>query len=120
MSNAVSHEIKTPLSRMQFEIELAQQAQSVYARPDVEMRAQLSGDTDAIAGKPQQGVAVDLSKLEKRGSGPQARLESRLPKRTRIARRCEFCVMPRSGNTTTGNNAFYIERRRAVRRETAL
>jgi two-component system, OmpR family, sensor kinase len=32
MSNAVSHEIKTPLSRMQFEIELAQQAQSI---PDV-------------------------------------------------------------------------------------
>jgi two-component system, OmpR family, sensor kinase len=30
MSNAVSHEIKTPLSRMQFEIELAQQAQSVF------------------------------------------------------------------------------------------
>lgn len=29
MSNAVSHEIKTPLSRMQFEIELAQEAQSV-------------------------------------------------------------------------------------------
>jgi two-component system OmpR family sensor kinase len=29
MSNAVSHEIKTPLARMQFEIELAQQAQSV-------------------------------------------------------------------------------------------
>jgi two-component system OmpR family sensor kinase len=29
MSNAVSHEIKTPLSRMQFEIELAQKAQSV-------------------------------------------------------------------------------------------
>ena len=28
MSNAVSHEIKTPLSRMQFEIELAQQAQT--------------------------------------------------------------------------------------------
>jgi two-component system OmpR family sensor kinase len=28
MSNAVSHEIKTPLSRMQFEIELAQQSQS--------------------------------------------------------------------------------------------
>jgi two-component system OmpR family sensor kinase len=28
MSNAVSHEIKTPLSRMQFEIERAQQAQS--------------------------------------------------------------------------------------------
>ena len=29
MSNAVSHEIKTPLSRMQFEIELAQQSESV-------------------------------------------------------------------------------------------
>jgi len=29
MSNAVSHEIKTPLSRMQFEIELAQQADDV-------------------------------------------------------------------------------------------
>lgn len=29
MSNAVSHEIKTPLSRMQFEIELAQNARSV-------------------------------------------------------------------------------------------
>ena len=29
MLNAVSHEIKTPLSRMQFEIELAQQAQNV-------------------------------------------------------------------------------------------
>ncbi len=28
MTNAVSHEIKTPLSRMQFEIELAQRAQS--------------------------------------------------------------------------------------------
>ena len=29
MSNAVSHEIKTPLARMQFEIELAQQAKTV-------------------------------------------------------------------------------------------
>jgi two-component system OmpR family sensor kinase len=29
MSNAVSHEIKTPLSRMQFEIELAQRAETV-------------------------------------------------------------------------------------------
>ena len=29
MSNAVSHEIKTPLSRMRFEIELAQQAQTL-------------------------------------------------------------------------------------------
>ncbi|MGH8199392.1 MAG: ATP-binding protein [Steroidobacteraceae bacterium] len=33
MSNAVSHEIKTPLARMQFEIDLALQAQS---RPEVE------------------------------------------------------------------------------------
>jgi signal transduction histidine kinase len=105
MSNAVSHEIKTPLSRMQFEIELAEQAQSVSdvknslsnikadiaaindlvsatlnyaileradlalnigthnftqllpaiteyvrndARPDVDMCAQLSGDTDHV------------------------------------------------------------------------
>ena len=31
MSNAVSHEIKTPLSRMQFEIELAQQANDAAA-----------------------------------------------------------------------------------------
>jgi signal transduction histidine kinase len=31
MSNAVSHEIKTPLSRMQFEIELAQQSDEVSA-----------------------------------------------------------------------------------------
>ena len=31
MSNAVSHEIKTPLSRMQFEIELAQQADDAAA-----------------------------------------------------------------------------------------
>ena len=31
MSNAVSHEIKTPLSRMQFEIELAQQATELAA-----------------------------------------------------------------------------------------
>lgn len=105
MSNAVSHEIKTPLSRMQFEIELAEQAHSVSdvknslsnikadiaaindlvsatlnyaileradlalnfgthnftqllpaiteyvrndARPDVDMCAQLSGDTDHV------------------------------------------------------------------------
>jgi signal transduction histidine kinase len=37
LSNAVSHEIKTPLSRMQFEIELAQRAQSV-----AEVKAALS------------------------------------------------------------------------------
>lgn len=36
MSNAVSHEIKTPLSRMQFEIELAQQAHG-----DADMKASL-------------------------------------------------------------------------------
>jgi two-component system OmpR family sensor kinase len=48
MSNAVSHEIKTPLSRMQFEIELAQQAQSVTA-----VKASLANiktDIDAING----------------------------------------------------------------------
>src|SRR6267142_882264 len=46
MSNAVSHEIKTPLSRMQFEIELAQQAGSM-----AEVRASLANiktDIDAI------------------------------------------------------------------------
>lgn len=48
MSNAVSHEIKTPLSRMQFEIELAHSAASV-----AELRATLSNiktDIDAIDG----------------------------------------------------------------------
>jgi two-component system, OmpR family, sensor kinase len=48
MSNAVSHEIKTPLSRMQFEIELAQQANSVS-----EVKASLENlkaDIDAIDG----------------------------------------------------------------------
>jgi two-component system, OmpR family, sensor kinase len=48
MSNAVSHEIKTPLSRMQFEIELAQQAGSM-----AEVRASLANvksDIDAING----------------------------------------------------------------------
>jgi signal transduction histidine kinase len=48
MSNAVSHEIKTPLSRMQFEIELARHAQSVS-----EVRGSLSNiktDIDAIDG----------------------------------------------------------------------
>jgi len=105
MTNAVSHEIKTPLSRMQFEIDLAQRAQSASevetslsnikadiatindlvsatlsyaileradlslhigphnfttllpaitefvrkdARPDIRMRAELSGDTDKV------------------------------------------------------------------------
>jgi two-component system OmpR family sensor kinase len=48
MSNAVSHEIKTPLSRMQFEIELAQQAASM-----AEVKASLANiktDIDAING----------------------------------------------------------------------
>ncbi len=48
MSNAVSHEIKTPLSRMQFEIELAQHARSV-----AEVRSSLANiktDIDAIDG----------------------------------------------------------------------
>ena len=48
MSNAVSHEIKTPLSRMQFEIELAQHAGSV-----AEVRnslANIKTDIDAIDG----------------------------------------------------------------------
>jgi two-component system, OmpR family, sensor kinase len=48
MSNAVSHEIKTPLSRMQFEIELAQQADSVTAvRTSL---ANIKTDIDAING----------------------------------------------------------------------
>jgi two-component system OmpR family sensor kinase len=48
MSNAVSHEIKTPLSRMQFEIELAQQATGM-----AQVKASLSNiksDIDAING----------------------------------------------------------------------
>src|SRR3984885_4104637 len=45
MSNAVAHEIKTPLSRMLFEIELAQQAQSV-----ADVRTSLSNiKTDIVA-----------------------------------------------------------------------
>jgi two-component system OmpR family sensor kinase len=46
MSNAVSHEIKTPLARMQFEIALAQQAQS---RAEVEGPLRnIKADIDAI------------------------------------------------------------------------
>ena len=48
MSNAVSHEIKTPLSRMQFEIELAQQADNIDAvRTSL---ANIKTDIDAING----------------------------------------------------------------------
>src|SRR5262249_57222951 len=48
MSNAVSHEIKTPLSRMQFEIELAQQADNVGAMKS--SLANIKTDIDAING----------------------------------------------------------------------
>jgi two-component system OmpR family sensor kinase len=46
MSNAVSHEIKTPLSRMHFEIELAQQANSMAAVSA--SLANIKTDIDAI------------------------------------------------------------------------
>ena len=46
MSNAVSHEIKTPLARMQFEIELAQQAETT---PDMrEALRHIKADVGAI------------------------------------------------------------------------
>jgi two-component system OmpR family sensor kinase len=48
MSNAVSHEIKTPLSRMQFEIELARHAQSV-SELEVPL-SNIKADIDAIDG----------------------------------------------------------------------
>lgn len=46
MSNAVSHEIKTPLARMQFEIDVAQQAQS-RAEVDLPLR-NIKADIEAI------------------------------------------------------------------------
>ncbi|HEV2270855.1 MAG TPA: ATP-binding protein [Steroidobacteraceae bacterium] len=46
MSNAVSHEIKTPLARMQFEIDLAQQAQS-RAETELPLR-NIKADIEAI------------------------------------------------------------------------
>jgi len=46
MSNAVSHEIKTPLARMQFEIDLAQQAQS-RVEVDLPLR-NIKADIEAI------------------------------------------------------------------------
>src|SRR5277367_1420211 len=46
MSNAVSHEIKTPLARMQFEIELAQQ--SPASRPGLEVITEVSAGADAV------------------------------------------------------------------------
>ena len=48
MSNAVSHEIKTPLSRMQFEIELAQHATTV-AQVKASL-ANIKSDIDSING----------------------------------------------------------------------
>jgi two-component system, OmpR family, sensor kinase len=50
MSNAVSHEIKTPLSRMQFEIELAQQAQTLpeVARSLVNLKADIVAIDDLV------------------------------------------------------------------------
>ena len=48
MSNAVSHEIKTPLSRMQFEIELAQQTDSMTAVKT--SLANIKTDIEAING----------------------------------------------------------------------
>jgi two-component system OmpR family sensor kinase len=51
MSNAVSHEIKTPLSRMQFEIELALQAQSVseVKTPLSNIKADIAAINDLVS-----------------------------------------------------------------------
>jgi two-component system, OmpR family, sensor kinase len=50
MSNAVSHEIKTPLARMQFEIDLAQQARSPaeVARPLRNIKADIEAIDDLV------------------------------------------------------------------------
>jgi two-component system, OmpR family, sensor kinase len=61
MSNAVSHEIKTPLARMHFEIELAQQAQTV---PDI--KASLSNiKTDIVAINDLVTATLDYAILER-------------------------------------------------------
>ena len=63
MSNAVSHEIKTPLSRMQFEIELAEQAQSVS-----EMKVALSNiKTDIAAINELVSATLNYAILERAG-----------------------------------------------------
>jgi two-component system, OmpR family, sensor kinase len=61
MSNAVSHEIKTPLARMQFEIELAQQTDSV-----VELKKSLGNiKTDIVAINDLVKATMDYAILER-------------------------------------------------------
>jgi two-component system, OmpR family, sensor kinase len=61
MSNAVSHEIKTPLSRMQFEIELAQQSESV-----TELKKSLGNiKTDIVAINDLVKATMDYAILER-------------------------------------------------------
>jgi two-component system OmpR family sensor kinase len=61
MSNAVSHEIKTPLSRMQFEIELAQQTESA-----VELKRSLGNiKTDIAAINNLVKATMDYAILER-------------------------------------------------------
>jgi len=61
MSNAVSHEIKTPLSRMQFEIELAQQTESV-----TELKKSLGNiKTDIVAINDLVKATMDYAILER-------------------------------------------------------
>jgi two-component system OmpR family sensor kinase len=61
MSNAVSHEIKTPLSRMQFEIELAQQTESV-----AELKKSLGNiKTDVVAINDLVKATMDYAILER-------------------------------------------------------
>ena len=61
MSNAVSHEIKTPLSRMQFEIELAQQTESV-----AELKKSLGNiKTDIVAINDLVKATMDYAILER-------------------------------------------------------
>ena len=61
MSNAVSHEIKTPLARMQFEIELAQQSDSV-----TELKKSLGNiKTDVVAINDLVKATMDYAILER-------------------------------------------------------
>ncbi len=70
MSNAVSHEIKTPLARMQFEIELAQQAESLAQvrgslgnlKTDIEVIDDLVRATLAYAILERADMALNLGK----------------------------------------------------------
>jgi two-component system, OmpR family, sensor kinase len=61
MSNAVSHEIKTPLARMQFEIELAQQSESV---PELK-RTLANIKTDIVAINDLVKATMDYAILER-------------------------------------------------------